>query len=296
MQHHHADLNGIRMHYVTQGEGRPVLLLHGFPEYWGVWKKVMAELAKDHFVIAPDMRGYNLTSKPREVEQYRMEHLMADVRALGEHLGLKQLDIVAQDQGAALGWCFAVHHPEWVRRYVTINFTHPAILNRELRHNPRQQQASQYMLLFHTPQGEAMLTADDYAWPRQALLEDARKHGAELSAEDEAEWLSAWKQPGAITGGLNGYRAAKVGPPDGKGSPGGSNLLEGLTPEQLVVRVPVLFIQGEEDPFLLPESLQGLEELVPDLTFRRIPGASHWVTLERPDLVSQHVREFLARS
>jgi pimeloyl-ACP methyl ester carboxylesterase len=296
MKHAFADLNGIRMHYVTHGDGVPVLLLHGFPEYWGAWKQVMADLGTDHHVIAPDLRGYNLTSRPSDVEQYRIEHLVEDLRALVAHLGLKRkVTIVSQDWGAFVGWSFVLRHPELVERFVTIDVTHPALFNEELQKNPAQQQASQYMLAFRGPGGEALVTADDFAFPRQALFGEARQYGAVLSDADIAEWVDAWKQPGAITAGLNYYRAARIGPPDGQGSSGGSNLVDGLTPEQLQVKLPVLVLRAEGDAYLLPSGLEGLIRYVSDLSVRRIPDATHWLALEKPALVSRLVREFVRR-
>ena len=293
MDHHYADVNGIRMHYVTHGAGEPILFIHGFPEYWGTWKKLMLELGKDFFVIAPDMRGYNLTSKPESVEAYHVKHLVEDLRCLLDHLGLKSTNIVAQDWGALVGWSFVLRQPEYVQRFVTINITHPTLFNRELRENPRQQLAAQYMLLFQTPQAESQISGDDYAWARQAVLNDARAHGAQLSTEDMDEWVDSWRQPGAITSALNYYRAAKMGPPDQKGHPGGSNLTDGLRPEQLIVHKPVLFIHGQKDTYLLADGQRGLEEYAPQLTFQRLPDATHWATLERPREVSQFIRDFL---
>ncbi|EPX61675.1 Epoxide hydrolase [Cystobacter fuscus DSM 2262] len=293
LEHQYADINGIRMHYVTQGAGEPIIFLHGFPEYWGVWKKPLEEMGRDHWVIAPDMRGYNLSSKPADVEQYHIEKLVADIRALADHLKIKRFTLVSQDWGALVGWSFVLRHPEYVRRFVTINITHPALFNRDLREDAAQQQASQYMLLFRSPEAEPFIMADDYAFGRQGMIDAARQLGAQISAEDEAEMITAWKQPGAITGGLNYYRAARIGPPDGQGSLGGSNLLDGLYPQQLQVYLPVLFIHGEMDPYLLPSGQVGLEEYVHDLTFRRIPDADHSVTLEKPELVTQFLREFM---
>jgi pimeloyl-ACP methyl ester carboxylesterase len=293
MEHQYADLNGIRMHYVTHGAGEPILFLHGFPEYWGIWKKPMEELGKDHLVIAPDMRGYNLSAKPTEVEQYHIDHLVADIRALADHLKIKKFTLVSQDWGALVGWSFVLRHPEYVRRFVTINITHPVLFNRDLREDAAQQQASQYMLLFRSPQAEPFIMADDYAFGRQGLFGAARQLGAQISAEDEAELIAAWKQPGAITGGLNYYRAAKLGPPDGQGGQGGSNLVDGLKPQQLQVHLPVLFIHGEKDAYLLPSGQKGLEQYVHHLTFKRIPDADHWVTLEKPALLVQYLREFM---
>ena len=293
MEHHNADVNGIRMHYVTHGAGEPILFLHGFPEYWGVWKKHLADLGRDYFVIAPDLRGTNLTSRPADVEAYHIHHLVEDVRALLAHLGLSKVHIVCQDWGALIGWSFLLRHPDRVERFVTLNITHPALFNRELRDNPRQQLAAQYMLVFRGPQAEAQISGDDFAWARQAVFQDARSHGAALSAEDAEEWLNAWRQEGAITGQLNWYRAAKMGPPDDKGTPGGSNLMDGLRPEQFTVRTPVLFIHGEKDTYLLADGQRGLKELVPHLTLQRIPDGTHWTALEKPKEFCQMVREFL---
>ncbi len=293
MEHHYADINGIRMHYVTHGAGEPILFIHGFPEYWGAWKKLMLELGKDYFVIAPDMRGYNLTSKPKEVEAYHVKHLVEDLRALLEHLKISRSNIVSQDWGALVGWSFVIRHPELVSRFTTINITHPALFDRELRENPRQQLAAQYMHVFRSPQAETQISGDDFAWARQAVLNDARAHGAALSEEDMAEWVASWKQPGGVTGGLNYYRAAKMGPPDSQGNPGGSNLLDGIKPEQYVVDKPVLFIHGEQDTYLLKDGQQGIEKYAPRITFQRLPDATHWVVLEKPREVSQFIRDFM---
>jgi pimeloyl-ACP methyl ester carboxylesterase len=295
LKHHYANINGIRMHYVTHGEGAPVLLLHGFPEYWGVWKQVMADLGKDHHVIAPDLRGYNLTSRPEGVEAYRIEHLVEDVRGLVAHLGVKDVHLVAQDWGALVGWSFVLRHPQLVRSYTAIDITHPALFNRELRHNPAHQQVSQYMLSFRDPGAADFIAANDFTWPKQALIDVARQHGADLSEADAAELVEAWRQPGAINAGLNWYRAAMMGPPDGKGHPGGSNLVEGLSPQALKVTLPVLVLWAELEAYLLPSGLEGLEEYVADLTVKRIPGGTHSVTLEKPREVSQFVREFVSR-
>lgn len=295
MKHAYADVNGIRMHYVTHGAGDPILFLHGFPEYWGVWKPLLEEFSKDHLAIAPDLRGYNLSSRPTDVEQYRIQHLVEDLRALADHLGLDKLTVVAQDWGALVGWSLVLRHPGLVRRFVTVNVTHPALFDRDLRENPKQQQVSQYMLAFRAPGAEAQFLANDFASGRQVVFNDARQHGASLSAEDENEWLQAWRQPGAFEAALNYYRAARIGPPDGQGSPGGSNLLDDVPEARWKVNIPVLVLWGQSDPYLLESGLEGLGELVPDLTIQKFAGATHWVTLEKTAEVIQHLRGFIAR-
>jgi epoxide hydrolase 4 len=266
--------------------------LHGFPEYWGVWKHLIADLSRDWLVVAPDLRGYNLTSRPTAVSDYRIEQLGADVRGLVEHLGAGKVRLVAQDWGALVGWTLLLHHPELVDRFATINVTHPHLFDEALQSDPEQQEASQYMLLFRTPEAaEAAMNQDDFAWGRQGIFEAARARGAALSDADVEEWIATWRQPGALTAGLNYYRAAELGPPDGKGSPGGSNLLSGLAPARWQVDVPVLVIWGEDDPFLRPVGLDRLHRYVKDLHIRKVADADHWVTLEKPDLVTRALRD-----
>jgi pimeloyl-ACP methyl ester carboxylesterase len=295
LEHRYADLPDVRLHYVIDGSGtaerEPIVFLHGFPEYWGVWKHQLAAFAPTHRVVAPDLRGANLSGRPEDVADYHVERLVGDVEGLLDHLELPRVTLVAQDWGALLGWSFLVRHPERVARFVTMNVTHPALFDRALREDPAQQQASQYMLAFRA-QGEALLLGDGGAFADQAIFADARAHGAEISAEDEAEWKAVLATPGHVTAGLNFYRAAEIGPPDGQGSPGGSNLLAGLRPEQLRVDVPVLVIWGDQDPYLLPSGLEGLEGYAPRSRVVHVPGASHWVSLEHPARVTELVREF----
>jgi epoxide hydrolase 4 len=295
LEHRFADTGEIRLHYVIDGpaDGEPILFLHGFPEYWGVWKRLLAAFAPTHRVIAPDLRGANQSGRPKDVEAYRIERLVGDVLALLDHLELPRVTLVAQDWGGLLGWSFLLRHRERVARYVSIDISHPALFDRDLRENPAQQQASAYMLAFRT-QGEELLAANDGAFADQAIFADARAHGAVISAEDEAEWKAVlFGDPGHGTAGLNYYRAAEIGPPDGQGSKGGSNLLDDLRPEDLRVDTPVLMIWGDQDPYLLPSGLEGLEQYAPNSRVVHIPDASHWVTLEHPDRVAALVREFM---
>jgi pimeloyl-ACP methyl ester carboxylesterase len=294
IEHRYADVNGIRMHYAAAGDGPLVLFLHGFPEYWGVWRRLLADLSKDHLAVAPDQRGYGETSRPDDVESYRMDHLTADLRALVDHLGKKKVSIVCQDWGGFVGWSFAMRYPDVIDKLVTINIGHPALFNEALRSNPKQQEASQYMLMFRSPGSELALIADDFAFLKQTMFTEALASGKVTEAEVN-EQIEAWKRPDAIKAGLNWYRAAEMGPPDGHGSPGGSNLLDGIDKEAQQVRAPVLFILGEKDPYLLPDSIVGLEAYALDLTIKRIPDATHWVTMEKPELVSGWIREHLSR-
>ncbi len=272
IKHEYADVNGVRLHYAVAGSGKLILFVHGFPEFWYAWKNQLTEFGRDHKAVAVDMRGYNLSSKPAEVDQYKVGVVIEDIRALAEKLGYKKFILVGHDWGGGIAWSFAIAHPGYVEKLVIINAPHPAIFARELRENPLQQKASQYMLEFRSPGAEAALSANHYA----ALLQGVA--GA-FNEEDKETYVEAWSQPGALTGSLNYYRAARLEPP----------------PADLVIRVPTLVIWGEKDPFLLTGNLEGLDAFVPELTLERIPDATHWVVHEKAELVNTYIREFIGR-
>ena len=297
LKDHYAEVNGVRLHYVSAGKGPLIVFLHGFPEFWYEWKNQLAVFGEDHLAVAPDMRGYNLSAKPAEVDQYQMKYLIEDVRALAVHLGHKKFTLVGHDWGGAVAWVFASAHPECVEKLVIVNAPHPGVFGKLLRDDPKQQQASQYMLMFRSPQAEATLSANQYALLVGAVLGAGLKSGA-FSEDDKKAYIEAWSQPGALTGGLNYYRAAKVGPPQpaneaSAGAAGSGNFA--LDAANLTIRVPTLVIWGEKDTALLAQNLDGLDQFVPQLSIKRIPEGSHWVIHERPDEVNGYIREFLRK-
>lgn len=289
LKHEYADINGVRLHYVTAGKGKLIMFVHGFPEFWYEWKNQLAEFGRDYQAVAPDMRGYNLSSKPAEVDQYQVKYLVEDLRALAEKLGHKKFILVAHDWGGAIAWAFAIAHPDYLEKLVIINAPHPGVFQRELRDNPAQQKASGYMLMFRSPQAEQTLSANNYATLVQVVLGAGLKSGA-FTEEDKQAYIEAWSQPGALTGGLNYYRAAKLGPPSetDKQAPNFAAALPSFE-----VKVPTLVIWGEQDTALLTGNLEGLDKFVPALTIKRIPDGTHWVIHEKPALVDGYIREFI---
>ena len=294
----YVPVNGVRLHCVTAGEPskKLVMFLHGFPEFWYQWKEQLREFGKDHFVVAPDMRGYNLSEKPAELDAYRVPALLEDIRGLADHFRqAKKFVLVAHDWGGALAWGFAIAHPDYLEQLVIINAPHPAIFRELLEKDPGQQQASQYMLMFRSPQAEKFLAANDYGLLVENVLGPLLGSGA-LSEADKAEYLKAWAQPGALTGGLNYYRANHAGPPvpaEMEKIIGASGMP--IPPELAGMKVggPTLVIWGERDVALTVKNLDGLEKYVPELTVKRMPDASHWVVHERPEEVNRMIREFL---
>ena len=289
----YVQVNGVRLHVVTAGKGPFILFLHGFPEFWYEWKDQLPEFGKDHLAVAPDMRGYNLSDKPAGLDQYKINVLVEDVRALADHFShQKKFILVAHDWGGAVAWAFAIAHPEMLDKLVIVNAPHPGVFGRLLASDPAQQQASQYMLMFRSPQAEQNLTANNYGFLVNIVLGEGLKSGV-FTEEDKQAYIKAWSQPGALTGGLNYYRANEVGPPTaGQVSSGGRGNFA-IDPSALTVKVPTLVIWGEKDTALLTQNLDGLDKFVPQLTIKRIPDGSHWVIHEKRSEVNAAIRDFI---
>lgn len=291
MQHEYATVNGVKLHYVRSGAGDLVLFMHGFPEFWYAWKDQLTELGRNYLAVAPDLRGFGQSEKPVAVEDYRAANVIEDIRALAAKLnGGKPFVLVGHDWGGAIAWGFAMKYPKLLSKLIIINAPHPIVFARELRENRAQQQASGYMLFFRSSQAEATLSANDYA-PLIGFFGGLKAKG-KFSADDETAYREAYRRPGALTGGLNYYRASRIGPP----SPGTQDtLVTGTSLGDFSVKVPTLVIWGEKDEALLTGNLIGLDAFVPDLTIHRIPEGTHWVVHEFPDQISKLIREFMTR-
>lgn len=281
-QHDSIITNGLRLHYVTQGEGPLMLMLHGFPEFWYSWKHQIPEFAKDHKVMAVDLRGYNESDKPAELEAYRMQELIQDVRGIILGLGYERCTLVAHDWGGAIAWTVADTYPALVERLVVMNFPHPAKFLAGLK-TPQQQLRSWYILFFQLPWlPEFLLQADNYRLIGEIFNGTAADKIAFPPADLEA-YKQAVAKPGALTAMLNYYRANVSHP-------------AWNSRDWRVLPMPVLIIWGEADQALGKELTYGTELYAADLTVRYIPQASHWVQQEQPQLVNQYIREFLSQS
>jgi epoxide hydrolase 4 len=285
IRHEIVQCGDVRLHCAVQGEpGRPLMLfLHGFPEFWAAWRAPMAHFAaRGWLCVAPDLRGYNLSDKPAAVEAYKARHLIADVLALGAHYSKSPFVLVAHDWGGAVAWAVAIGHAARLSKLVMINSPHPWVFWRELSTSPAQQKASEYMNVFRLPKAERVLSENGYARLLPSFMH--------LPEAWRAELVAAWSQPGALTGGLNYYRASPLYPPTAEDP--GANKLQ-VKPEDCMVRVPTLVLWGERDTALLIGCLDGLERCVPDLKVVRAPDASHWIVHEKPDLVCREIEAFV---
>ena len=291
-QSQYAEVNGIRLHYVSKGAGKLIMFVHGFPEFWAEWENQIDEFGKDHQAVAVDMRGYNLSSKPEDLEAYHVTDVIEDLRALAEHLGHEKFVMVAHDWGGAVAWSFAMRHPEWLEKLIIINSPHAAVFARELLENPAQQEASKYMLILRSAEAEQLLSENNYERLLTMLVEFGSKW--DMTEDDREKYIEAWSQPGALTGGLNYYRVSPLYTPVSEEDRARIKSIQELPHEMFAVKVPTLVIWGEEDQALLTGNLDGLEDYVPDLTVKRIPDATHWVVHEQPELVNSLIRQFIS--
>jgi pimeloyl-ACP methyl ester carboxylesterase len=285
IRHEWCDSGGVRLHCAVAGEaGRPLILfLHGFPEFWAAWRRPLEYFgARGWLAVAPDLRGYNLSDKPAAADAYKAKHLVADALALGAHYAKGKFVLVGHDWGGAVAWGVAISQAQRLERLVMVNSPHPYLFWRELTQNRAQQEASAYMNLFRLPKAERVLSENGYA-----RLKSAFGH---LEEGWTRELVEAWSQPGALTGGLNYYRASPMYPATPQ-DPGASALK--LEAKNFVVRVPTLVLWGERDTALLTGCIEGLGECVPDLKLVRVPDASHWIVHEKPDLVCSEIETFL---
>ncbi len=236
IQHRFADLPEVRLHLVEAGAGPLVVLLHGFPEAWFAWQHQISALAAAGYrVLAPDMRGYNLSGKPKGLDVYRIEHLVNDVADLIRWAGAERASVVGHDWGANVAWHFAMRHGEMLNRLAILNVPHPSLVPRAFS-KPRQLLRSSYMFFFQLPWlPERAFLARDAAALRKVLARDPVQKSA-FTQVDIERYVAAVKQPGALTGGMNYYRAAFR-----------------QAREQARVRVitaPVLVIWGDQDRFI----------------------------------------------
>ncbi|MHC4994202.1 MAG: alpha/beta fold hydrolase [Planctomycetota bacterium] len=296
LEHRYTTQGEVRLHYVTTGQGTVILFLHGFPESWHLWRRQLETFGATHRVVAPDLRGYNLSDKPEDVRAYEMKHLVGDVRSLIDEVSPdRPVVLVAHDWGGAVAWAAARAMPDRIDRLVIVNAPHPATFLREIATNPAQRKASSYMNWFRRPGVEEQLLANN-AQRLQRMVFGASPNPDVYSEADRADYIKAWLRPGAVTGGLNYYRAMSGGVPvtDEEADRWREAIEKDFNPIDHTVDVPTLVLWGMADTALLPGLLDGLDELVPDLRVRRHDEGTHWVIHEQPEWVNRHIRAFLS--
>lgn len=260
-----------------------IVLLHGFPEAAFVWDDVMRALAGRWRCIAPNLRGFERSSAPAGVEHYKPRALVGDIAAVIEATGGPVELLVAHDWGGALAWNLAAQQPALVKRLLAINTPHPATFLRDLQHDVAQQQASAYMNWLCRPDAAQRLAEDGFArlW---RMFGDAAWLTPQVKAQYEEVWACG------LEGALNYYRASPLKPPLSPEDP----VMKLVLPAQTVtVSVPTRVLWGEADHALLPGLLRGLQAYLPKGEIVRVPGATHWIVHERPELVAAHAAQWV---
>ena len=274
-RHRFVVANGVRFHLVEAGGGPLLLLLHGFPEFWYGWRSQIPALAERFHVVAPDLRGYNLSGKP--ASGYDFETLASDVPALIRALGAERAHVVGHDWGGMVAWGAAIFYPEVVERLAILNAPHPAAYLREVSSNPRQQLRSWYIALFQVRGLAEWLLTRGRGRSVADLLRRSTMVPGSFRPADLAAYRRAMLRSGAARATLAYYRALWTTPP-----------------RQLrsrPVRAATLLIWGLHDVALVPELTEGLDEWVPDLRIERIAEAGHWVQHEQPERVNRLLLE-----
>ena len=280
--------------------GRPVLLfLHGFPEAAFAWDALLEHFARPenggYRCVAPNLRGYEHSSAPTDVRDYRAKHLLQDIAALIdlESPGAPLAALVAHDWGGALAWAFANQYPHRMQRLVIFNAPHPGTYLRELQNNPAQRAASSYMNFLVRPDAERLLTENGHArlfgfFEGMGASAAPGTPGAPVGAgwlteAVRAQYRAVWDL--GVQGGLNYYCASPL-------HPANAHNIQ-LPPEALRIDVPTLVLWAQDDIALLPCLCEGLDAFVPDLKLVALHQATHWVVHEQPQRVIAEIGDFL---
>ncbi len=267
--HIHVDVGEVRLHCAVAGpeKGPLVVLLHGFPEFWWSWRNQIPALAAAGFrVVAPDLRGYNLSDKPVGVDAYRIEKLVGDVAGLLRALGREKAHIVGHDWGAVVAWEFAMRRPEMTDRLAILNVPHPVEMLKGLR-RPAQLKKSWYMFFFQLPGvPERLIARNDFLYLRKTFKGYPRA--------DVDKYVEAARRSRGMNGPINYYRAAMRGAARGRG------------PAYRPIPASTLVIWGEQDAFLGKEMARPDARWVPNARVEFLPNASHWVQVDAPTEVN----------
>ena len=283
---------GVTLNVRLGGAGDPIVFLHGFPESHRAWRHQLVDLSRDHFVIAPDQRGYAASDKPVGIENYEADKIVADLVALADALGLEGFTLVGHDWGGAVAWLAALTHPARVDRLIIVNAPHPLIFQKTLIEDEAQRAASQYIRALRSPGVEAAIRAMGLdAFFEKVIGRNA--DAARMPAEERQHYIDDWSRPGALTAMIDWYRASGLEVPATDEDAALPLWTKAPFPR---LSMPVLVIWGMKDTALLPVQLAGLHEHIDDLRIVTVEDAGHFVPWERPETVNAAIRDFLAET
>ena len=283
-RHESVQVNGIRLHYVRQGQGTPLVLVHGWPEFWRVWRKILPLLARSHDVIAYDLRGFGASEKPpgEALESYTLEHHIQDLSALIDALDLRDVGLVSHDSGANIAQGYARLHPERLRGLFFFDCPYPGIGKRW--GDAKVIRESWYQYFNQLPWTAQWLTErreNCERYLRYCL--DHWCHAPGTFDSDLDAWVDNYMEPGNMQGGFNWYKAMQ---------PFREGLIRDGAPAMPIIRVPARVRWGASDPVLLPEFADRLGDYFSDVDFKVVEGAGHFVAFEKPDYAAAEILDF----
>jgi len=281
LEHSTIETNGIKLHIVQAGpqSGIPVVLLHGFPEFWYGWRKQIPALVEAGCrVIVPDQRGYNLSDKPKGVKSYDVFTLVDDIIGLTDALGYEKVNLVGHDWGAVVAWTLAIKYPERLQRLGIMNVPHPAVMKKFLQRDFEQFRRSWYVFFFQLPWlPEAGLKRNDWRGAVSALRDTSKLNS--FTDDDIVKYKEAWSQPGAMTSMINWYRAVIRHMPK--------------LPDDPRIKVPTLMMWGMKDFALSHRMARPSMDYVDEGNLILFPEATHWVHLDAAEEVNHYLIDFI---
>jgi pimeloyl-ACP methyl ester carboxylesterase len=280
LEHRFVETNGVRLHVVFAGDsaGKPIILLHGFPEFWYGWHHQIPALVEAGFrVIIPDQRGYNLSDKPKGIRPYRLRELGRDIIGLLDYFGFAKVDLVGHDWGAGVAWWVAINFPDRIKHLGILNVPHPAVMKDYLRKSPCQMLKSWYILFFQIPGLPDWLMRLDNFSNAIALLRSSSKPYT-FTEEDFMEYRKAWTNSKGLTGMINWYRAL--------------SRHRTSSPEDIRVHVPTLMLWGKRDVALSQEMAQKSIRLCDNGRLEFFEDATHWVQHDEANAVNLELIAF----
>ncbi|MDO6679975.1 MULTISPECIES: alpha/beta hydrolase [unclassified Shewanella] len=317
LEHKFALIDQTNIHYVESNlvsgtEAKPtIIFLHGFPEYWGVWRKQLSYFAENYRVIAPDLPGYNLSDKPTEVDFYSVPNLIAFFSKFIKHISPNSAVIlVAHDWGGAIAWPLAAFHPQLICKLIILNAAHPSTFTREMVNNPLQRQKSTYIHDLISQNAEHLLQQNNYQYLAENIMVSAYK--STFSNKTKAEYRQVWSQQGGINGMLQYYRAmpqlaakentnhsalkqqnncSSKSEDSGQLSP--IKDIATIKIPNIRINLPTLILWGERDQAFVNENLTDINQYVPDCTIVRFKNCSHWLQHERPAEINHVMNHFI---
>lgn len=270
----------------------PVIFLHGFPESHRTWRALVPLLEDKLRLIVPDQRGFGASDKPAEVAAYDTDVLLADLFALADALELERFALVGHDWGGAIAWLAAIRGDPRITRLAIVNSPHPLVFQKSLIESAEQRAASQYMIKLRAAGMEAGVERMGI----EAFFDKSfapHVNLAAVSAEDRQAYIDDWSQRGALTGMFNWYRASRIVVPEVGEVAALPPWVSQPFPK---IAIPTLVVWGMKDRALLPLQLDGLDDLIDDLTVERLPDTGHFAPWEAPEDVAAVLDPFLAES